>query len=111
MAFSVEQNDAYHVGADHDMDFTVKDAAGAAVDITGASPINWEIRSHELSAATVLAKTGSVTDGLNGIFRVSLAAGDSPAVRVYRMQADMTLSSKKTVAAQGSFEVKTKITS
>lgn len=111
MAFSVEQNDAYHAGTDHDMDFTVKDSAGVAVDVTTATNIKWEIRAHDLSAVAVATKTGTVTDGPNGVIRVSLASSDSIAARVYRMQMSFTLSSKTTVVAQGSLEVKPKIIS
>lgn len=107
MAFSVAQNDAYHAGTDHTMDFTLSGSG----DITGATPINWEIRKHVLNPATVLAKTGTVEDGPNRVIRVQLSSSDAPAAGVYAMQVDMTLSSEESVVAQGSFEVKTKITS
>ena len=107
MAFSVAQNDAYHRGTDHAMDFTVSGSG----DITGATPINWEIRKHVLNPDTVLAKTGTVQDGPNRVIRVVLAASDVPAAWVYAMQVDMTLSGEKSIIAQGSFEVKSKITS
>ena len=109
MAFSIEQNDVYHAGTDHKMDFTVTSDGTTAVDITGATPINWEIRVHALSAIQTLGKTAAITDALNGVFRVTLAAADSIATRVYAMQAEMTLSSEKSVVAQGSFHVKPRI--
>lgn len=110
MSFSIKQNDAYHVGTDHNMDFTVTTDGTTAVNITGATPINWDIRVHPLSATSTLAKTGAVTTGASGIFRVTILAADGPAIGLYAMQVDMTLSSEETVVAEGSFEVKPKNT-
>lgn len=109
MAFSIAQNDAYHVGTDHDMDFTVTSDGTTAVDISGATPIPWALRTHPYNPTSTLTKTGTVTDGPNGILRVSLAAADTPGVGVYYMQAALTLSGKKSVVAQGNFEVKAAI--
>lgn len=110
MAFDIAQNDAYHVGTDHPMDFTVTSDGTTAVNINGATPIPWALRKHPYNPSDILTKTGIVTgDGSTGIFRVSLAAADSPGVGVYYMQAAITLSSQKSVVAQGSFEVKATI--
>ncbi len=106
MAFSVEQNDVYHVGTDHVMDFTVTSDGTTPVDITAATPINWELRTHALSLTQILAKTGTVTDGPGGVFRITLAPADSIATRVYAMQVEMTLSSEKSIVAEGSFHAK-----
>ena len=60
---------------------TVRDAAGAVVDLTGATAIAWQMARSAFAASPTLSKSlGSgvtVTDAMNGVFQVALAPADS----------------------------------
>lgn len=62
--------------------FTVKDSAGAVVDISGVTQISWNARRNKTATAVITkTKTGGqitfVTTGTNGQFEVAITAADT----------------------------------
>ena len=103
MAAQVEQNFSAAIGEDRTLTFTVLDAAGAAVDVTGAT-ITWAMRTHELSTVNVLAITATSLGGAAGTFNVVITDALTIAIdpRVYYHSAKVTDSSAiETVVALG----------
>lgn len=68
---------------------TVKDEAGAAVDLTGAT-IKFQARKHPHSSTAVLSKTlGSgiaVENAAGGVFRIDIAPADTAALGNWRQE-------------------------
>jgi hypothetical protein len=63
------------LGEDRTLQFTVTDAAGVVVNITGWT-LQWKLEASQGGTALV-TKTGTVTDGPNGVCTVTLAAADT----------------------------------
>lgn len=101
--------DARIWAGDHaDLQFTVVDADGVAVNITGAT-ISWKCAADADSAAIVTKTTASgitITNGAAGIFKVALAPADTTSISgVYYHEAQMTLSGAVTTVAVGKLTI------
>lgn len=66
---------------------TVKDGAGNAIDITGAS-VRFHMRDE--SGNTVVDASGTVVDGPNGVIQYSWAAADTATVGVFTAEFEVT---------------------
>lgn len=85
---------AMHAGNTRNLNYTVKDRTGAAVNLTGAS-ITWRMAAARDGAALVSKSTSSgitVTSAANGLFTVALAAADTATLEpgTYWHQATVT---------------------
>lgn len=81
-------------------------------NLTGADPINWAMRTHALSSADSLAKTGSIVTAAAGTCSVTVADTDTDSLepRAYFQQLKVTDSSgNETVVATGTLSLLPKI--
>lgn len=81
MAATTDQNIALYIGEDRTITFSVTDAAGAAVDLGGATAA-WKMYAHPLSnVAALLSKSGSIVgDGSGGQFTVTITDTDTDSI-------------------------------
>ena len=98
-------------GDDETLEVTVRDNAGAVVDISTATPIVCTVRqtteSKELIKKTLAASQIAITDGPNGVLEVTFLPADTqdllPGDYVYDVE--LTLSSKKKTVVQGNLVI------
>ena len=102
----------YHQGTDISFPVTVLDDAGAVVDLSGLTEINWILCRSATDARFKIEKalTGSgieLTDAPNGIFTVSLADTETTdLVGRYYWEAQITdTAGAKTLVAYGTLEI------
>lgn len=87
---------------------TIKDAEGAAVNISGAT-ILWQAGRSFGKASTISKSTSSgisITDGANGQYTVTLDASDTDSMSgTYYHESEMTLNGVKTTVLTGTMKV------
>lgn len=104
------EQDARIWAGDHaDLQFTVVDSTGTAVNITGAT-ISWKCAAAVDSASALFTKTTAsgitITNGAAGIFKVSILPADTTALSgVLYHEAQMTLSGAVTTVAVGKLTI------
>ena len=101
-------------GDNQNLNVTVLDAAGAVVDITGASAIDWKMSVDEFTAPTISKSLGSgiaVTNGPAGIFTVTLDPADTNGKTpgIYYQASRITLSANLSHVAIGTVWLRPKI--
>lgn len=105
----IDQNVVMWQGDDHQIDFTVTDSAGAAVNIASASAIQWVLAASDTSAALVsksLVSGIGITNGPAGQFRVTLVPADTTALAGnYYHEARVTISGVTSTVAVGEFVI------
>ncbi len=96
---------------------TVKNDAGAAVDLTGAS-IEFVVRKHPHSSTAVITKDDSdgiiVEDAAGGVFRIDLDPADTSALGNWRHElgfdVQVTIAGKPATVARGSLVIEPEYT-
>jgi len=96
-------------GNDRDILIRCLDEAGAVVNITGATPIEFHVSKNSNASRDI---TKSLTDGIvitdaaNGEFTVSLAPSDTSELSdLYVWDAQLTLNSKLRTVARGALVI------
>ncbi len=84
MSFSVEQNDAYHVGTDHNMDFTVTtDGTTAVTSGSVATAFTSELtRPGTIEIAGTLYDIASITDDDNLVTETTVPSGTNQSYNI-----------------------------
>jgi hypothetical protein len=100
------QNFDYHEGNTTALNFTVRDPAGAVVDISLASEIRWSLAAKPSDAVALIEKRlgagVTITDGPNGKFQVAMLTGDTAGLaNKYYHDARVTLSGSPNIVASG----------
>ncbi len=109
-----------HSGDDKDLVFTIKDTAGAVIDITGAE-LRWALSNLDPAVTIKPAPTGSVkiskdniggggaviTDGPSGVATITLLQTDTDALfaTLYYYELEMVLTTKKSTVATGTLRI------
>ena len=110
MAAAVAQNFRLHIGEDVTVAFTVTDADGANVNLTGNS-VAWAMRTHELATADTLTIAGSSLG--DGTFSIVFVDTNTDAINpgVYYHEAKYTDASlNESVVVRGSVQLDPSIT-
>ncbi len=94
------------IGDDQNLNVTVLDDDGNIVDITSASAIDWTMSADEFASAVISKSLGSgitITDGPNGVFRVTLDTTDTESLDsgTYYQKSRVTLGGNRTHVAIG----------
>jgi hypothetical protein len=99
----VKQSDHVFAGEDKSLRFTIYDSAGAVANITGWT-LSWKLETQQGGSVQV-TKSGTVTDGPNGIATVTLLAADTSALAggTYFHHLDRTDSGFNGVLSAGTF--------
>ena len=99
----VKVSDHVFTGEAKTLRFTISDAAGAVANITGWT-LSWKLEPAQGQAASV-TKSGTITDGPNGIATVALTASDTAALAggTYFHHLDRTDSGNESVLSAGTF--------
>jgi hypothetical protein len=104
---ATSQNFSMYQGDDFTLTVTVKDAAGAAKNLTGAT-IKWALHTTNKAAVPKLSKaigTGiAVTDAAGGVFTVTIARADTAALKAgaYYHEVEITdVASKRATVLTG----------
>lgn len=90
--------------------FTITDAAGLALDITGAA-FRWGYATA-IGTTPVIEKTGpdfTIVDGPAGSLDLTLMAADLVLAGTYAHELEMTLTGKVEIVARGSFLIRPRI--
>ena len=101
-------------GDDQNLNVTVLDDAGAVVDITSASALDWKMAVNELTSPVISKTLGAgitVTNGPAGIFQVALAGTDTDGLAggTYYQASRVTLSANLTHVAIGTVWLRRKV--
>tara|TARA_R110002126_G_scaffold14054_6_gene59790 strand:+ start:182 stop:529 length:348 start_codon:yes stop_codon:yes gene_type:complete len=101
-------------GDDQNLNVTVLDDAGAVVDISSASAIDWKMSTDEMTSPVVSKTLGAgitVTDGPNGVFQVALVGADTDGLdtRTYYQASRITLAANLSHVAIGTVWLRPKI--
>tara|TARA_R110002096_G_scaffold186882_7_gene366044 strand:+ start:73 stop:420 length:348 start_codon:yes stop_codon:yes gene_type:complete len=94
------------VGDDDNVNITVLDNAGAVVDISSATAIDWRMSADEFTAPVLTKTLGAgitVTDGPNGVFQIAIASADTAALAygTFYQSSRVTISSNLSHVATG----------
>jgi hypothetical protein len=63
-------------GTYYELTFNVSDELDAPIDLNGAT-VNWVLSAYGDPANTILQKTGTITDAVNGVFKIILIHTDT----------------------------------
>ena len=101
-------------GDDQNLNVTVLDDAGAVVDISSASAIDWKMSSDEFTSPSISKTLGSgitITNGPAGIFQVALTGTDTDGLSpgYYYQASRITLSSSLSHVAIGTVWLRPKV--
>lgn len=101
------QNFRVSSGEDRTLSLTARTAAGAILDLTGAT-ITWRM-SSSLPSRSVLEKTGSIVTAASGTFSVALTDTDTDPTtlspRTYLHRTYVTVSGTTTMACAGKITI------